>query len=124
MALCVAIAFVLYYFVKVKLTDYNTKNVKQQLKQIVSVSQRHLVLFPGILLQGIAISALIPVLPQYAVDIVGVSTVEYTVAIVIGGIGCTISMLFLSKMIDAYSTRFMYSVIFMVLSFMAWQFSH
>ncbi|EGQ4272390.1 MFS transporter [Staphylococcus pseudintermedius] len=112
MALCVAIAFVLYYFVKVKLTDYNTKNVKQQLKQIVSVSQRHLVLFPGILLQGIAISALIPVLPQYAVDIVGVSTVEYTVAIVIGGIGCTISMLFLSKMIDAYSTRFMYSVIF------------
>ncbi|REA95310.1 MFS transporter, partial [Staphylococcus pseudintermedius] len=79
MAICVAIAFVLYYFVKVKLTDYNTKNVKQQLKQIVSVSQRHLVLFPGILLKGIAISALSPVLPQYAVDIVGVSNVEYTV---------------------------------------------
>ncbi|MBA8772256.1 MULTISPECIES: lipoteichoic acid biosynthesis MFS flippase LtaA [Staphylococcus] len=113
MSLCVAIAFVLYWFVKVKLTDYNTKNVKQQLRQIVSVSKRHLILFPGILLQGLAISALVPVLPQYALDIVGVTTLEYTLAIVIGGVGCTISMLFLSKIIDAHSTRFMYFVIFL-----------
>ncbi|MGV3043410.1 lipoteichoic acid biosynthesis MFS flippase LtaA [Staphylococcus rostri] len=112
MPLIVAVAFILYFFVKVQLTDYHTKNVRQQLKQIVSVSRRHLILFPGILLQGIAISALIPVLPQYAVDIVGVTTVEYTVAIIIGGIGCTISMLGLSKLIDKYAHRFMYSMIF------------
>ncbi|PNZ37975.1 lipoteichoic acid biosynthesis MFS flippase LtaA [Staphylococcus lutrae] len=111
MSLCVAVAFILYYFVKVKLTDYHTKSVKQQLQQIVSVSRRHFVLFPGILFQGIAISALVPVLPQYAVDIVGVTTLEYTVAIITGGIGCTISMLFLSKLIDAYSTRFTKSII-------------
>ncbi|MFO3702726.1 MFS transporter [Staphylococcus felis] len=112
MALCIAVALVLYCFVKVKLTDYNTKNVKQQLKQIVSVTQRHLILFPGILIQGIAISALVPVLPQYALNIVGVSTIEYTFAIVIGAIGCTISMLFLSKLIDKHSIHFMYWVIF------------
>ncbi|WP_198618039.1 lipoteichoic acid biosynthesis MFS flippase LtaA [Staphylococcus canis] len=112
MALCIAIALILYFFVKVRLTDYNTKNVKQQLKQIVSVTKRHLILFPGILLQGIAISALVPVLPQYALNIVGVSTIEYTFAIIIGAIGCTISMLLLSKLIDSHSTLFMYWVIF------------
>ncbi|MCS4486639.1 lipoteichoic acid biosynthesis MFS flippase LtaA [Staphylococcus americanisciuri] len=112
MPLIVAVAFILYFFVKVQLTDYHTKNIRQQLKQIVSVTQRHLLLFPGILLQGIAISALIPVLPQYAVNIVGVTTVEYTGAIVIGGVGCTISMLGLSKLIDRYAHRFIYTMIF------------
>ncbi|AVQ34611.1 MFS transporter [Staphylococcus muscae] len=112
MPLIVAIAFVLYFFVKVRLTDYHTKNVREQFKQIVSVSRRHIILFPGILLQGIAISALIPVLPQYAINIVGVTTVEYTAAIIIGGIGCTISMLGLSKLIDHFAHRFMYSMIF------------
>ncbi|RIN93243.1 MFS transporter, partial [Mammaliicoccus sciuri] len=63
MTACVALAFLLYMFVKVSLTAYNPKNIKQQLKQIVSVSKRHLILFPGILIQGIAISALVLVLP-------------------------------------------------------------
>lgn len=112
MALCVGIAFVLYFFVKIKLTSYNTKSVRQQLTQIVSVTRRHLILFPGILIQGIAISALIPVLPQYALNIVGVSTIEYTVALIIGALGCACSMLFLSKLIDKHSVHFMYWVIF------------
>ena len=74
--------------------------MKAQLKQIVDVTQRHLILFPGILLQGAAIAALVPILPKYATQVVKVSTVEYTVAIIIGGIGCAFSMLFLSKIID------------------------
>jgi hypothetical protein len=40
-----------YYFVDVKLTNYNTRPVKAQLRQIVDVTKRHLLLFPGILLQ-------------------------------------------------------------------------
>ncbi|REB90329.1 MFS transporter, partial [Staphylococcus pseudintermedius] len=39
-------------------------------------------------------------------------TVEYKGASVCGGIGFTISMLFISKMLGAYSTCFMYSVIY------------
>ncbi|MDT4035768.1 MFS transporter, partial [Staphylococcus hominis] len=72
----------------------------------------HMILFPGILLQGASISALLPILPTYATKVVGVTTIEYTVAIAIGGIGCAISMLFLSKIIDKNSTGFMYAVIF------------
>ena len=82
----VVLAWVLYYFVNINLTNYNTKPVKAQLKQIVDVTQRHLILFPGILLQGAAIAALVPILPKYATQVVKVSTVEYTVAIIIGGI--------------------------------------
>ena len=67
--------------------------------------------FP-ILLQGAAIAALVPILPKYATKVVKVSTVEYTVAIIIGGIGCAVSMLFLSKIIDNNSRGFMYSIIF------------
>ena len=44
----------------IKLTNYNTKPVSEQLGQIVDVMKRHLVLFPGILLQGASISALLP----------------------------------------------------------------
>ena len=80
MALVVLIAWVLYYFVNINLTNYNTKPVKAQLKQIVDVTQRHLILFPGILLQGAAIAALVPILPKYATQVVKVSTVGYTVA--------------------------------------------
>ena len=112
MSLVVLIAWVLYYFVNIQLTNYNTKPVKEQLIQIVNVTKRHIVLFPGILLQGAAISALIPILPTYATKIVHVSTIEYTIAIMIGGIGCAVSMLFLSKIIDKNSKGFMYSIIF------------
>ncbi|MFB2003138.1 lipoteichoic acid biosynthesis MFS flippase LtaA [Staphylococcus aureus] len=112
MSLVVLIAWVLYYFVNIQLTNYNTKPVKEQLLQIVNVTKRHIVLFPGILLQGAAISALIPILPTYATKIVHVSTIEYTIAIMIGGIGCAVSMLFLSKIIDKNSKGFMYSIIF------------
>ena len=48
MSLVVVIAWVLYYFVDIKLTNYNTKPVSEQLGQIVDVMKRHLVLFPGI----------------------------------------------------------------------------
>ncbi|MFQ3801496.1 MFS transporter [Staphylococcus equorum] len=112
MALVVLIAWILYYFVKIRLTNYNTRPVKQQLGQIVDVTKRHLILFPGILLQGASITALVPILPTYATKVVGVSTVEYTMALVFGGIGCAISMLFLSKVIDKHGTLFMYCVIF------------
>ncbi|OEL03924.1 lipoteichoic acid biosynthesis MFS flippase LtaA [Staphylococcus casei] len=112
MSLVVLIAWLLYYFVKIRLTNYNTRPVKQQLGQIVDVTKRHMVLFPGILLQGASITALVPILPTYATKVVGVSTVEYTMAIVFGGIGCALSMLFLSKIIDKNGTTFMYSVIF------------
>ncbi|MCR1796056.1 MFS transporter [Staphylococcus warneri] len=112
MSLVVLIAWILYYFVNIQLTNYNTKPVKEQLLQIVDVTKRHIILFPGILLQGAAISALIPILPTYATKIVHVSTIEYTIAIMIGGIGCAMSMLFLSKIIDKNSRGFMYSIIF------------
>lgn len=112
MSLVVVIAWVLYYLVDIKLTNYNTKPVSEQLGQIVDVMKRHLVLFPGILLQGASISALLPILPTYATKVVGVSTIEYTIAIAIGGAGCAFSMLFLSKIIDKNSKGFMYAVIF------------
>lgn len=112
MSLVVVIAWVLYYFVDIKLTNYNTKPVSEQLGQIVDVMKRHLVLFPGILLQGASISALLPILPTYATKVVGVSTIEYTIAIAIGGAGCAFAMLFLSKIIDKNSKSFMYAVIF------------
>ncbi|MEJ7378818.1 MFS transporter, partial [Staphylococcus epidermidis] len=54
MSLVVLIAWVLYYFVNIRLTNYNTKPVKEQLFQIVDVTKRHMILFPGILLQGAA----------------------------------------------------------------------
>ncbi|WP_206125374.1 lipoteichoic acid biosynthesis MFS flippase LtaA [Staphylococcus debuckii] len=112
MSLMVLIAWILYYFVKIRLTNYNTRKVGQQLKQIAGVAKKNGVLFPGIILQGASISALVPILPIYATKIVKVSTVEYTAALVIGGIGCAISMLFLSKIIDNHGKVFMYSTIF------------
>jgi hypothetical protein len=43
MSLVVIIAWILYYFVDVKLTNYNTKPVKEQLGQIVEVMKRHMI---------------------------------------------------------------------------------
>ena len=67
--------------------------------------------FPGYYYKG-RYSSTSSILPKYATKVVKVSTVEYTVAIIIGGIGCAVSMLFLSKIIDNNSRGFMYSIIF------------
>ena len=92
-------------FCKIRLTNYNTRPVKQQVGQIVNVTKRHLLLFPGILLQGASITALVPILPTYATKVVGVSTVEYTLAIVFGGIACAFSMLFYQRLLIIMDTN-------------------
>ncbi|WP_323702858.1 lipoteichoic acid biosynthesis MFS flippase LtaA [Mammaliicoccus sp. Dog046] len=112
MALCVLLAWILFYFVKVQLTNYESKSAKKQLTEIVQVTKRHLLLFPGIFLQGSAIGMLVPILPTYATKHMGVSTLEYTFMLIVGGIGCTISMLFFSKLMDKHSKIFTHSVIF------------
>ncbi|PTJ52387.1 MFS transporter [Staphylococcus simulans] len=112
MALVVLAAWILYYFVKIRLTNYKTRRLKEQLAQIKRVAHSNGVLFPGIILQGASISALVPILPTYATKVVKVSMVEYTAALIIGGVGCAISMLFLSKIIDHHGNKFMFSAIF------------
>ena len=112
MALCVLVAWVLFYFVKVQLTDYESKSVKKQLTEIVDVTKRHLLLFPGIFLQGASIGMLVPILPTYATKHMGVTTLEYTIILIVGGIGCTISMLFFSKLMDKYAKVFTHIIIF------------
>lgn len=112
MALCVLVAWILFYFVKVQLTNYESKSVKKQLREIVQVTRRHLLLFPGIFLQGSAIGMLVPILPTYATKHMGVTTLEYTLLLIVGGIGCTISMLFFSKLMDKHSKAFTHLVIF------------
>ncbi|ERS93053.1 MFS transporter [Staphylococcus simulans UMC-CNS-990] len=112
MALVVLVAWILYYFVKIRLTNYKTRRLKEQLAQIKRVAHSNGVLFPGIILQGASISALVPILPTYATKVVKVSMVEYTAALIIGGVGCAISMLFLSKIIDHHGNKFMFSAIF------------
>lgn len=112
MAICVLVAWVLFYFVKVQLTDYENKSVKKQLTEIVDVTKRHLLLFPGIFLQGASIGMLVPILPTYATKHMGVTTLEYTIILIVGGIGCTISMLFFSKLMDKYAKVFTHIIIF------------
>ncbi|GGI38797.1 lipoteichoic acid biosynthesis MFS flippase LtaA [Mammaliicoccus stepanovicii] len=112
MSLCVLIAWILFYFVKVQLTNYEDKSIKKQFKEIVFVTRRHLLLFPGIFLQGSAIGMLVPILPTYATKHMGVSTLEYTIMLIVGGVGCTISMLFFSKLMDKYAKIFTHVIIF------------
>ena len=55
---------------------------------------------------------LVPILPTYATKHMGVTTLEYTLLLIVGGIGCTISMLFFSKLMDKHSKAFTHLVIF------------
>ena len=114
MALVVLIAWVLYYFVNINLTNYNTKPVKAQLKAncrcytTSSYSVLSLCYFlskiitssysiSGYLVTRSSYSNTCTYSSKYATQVVKVSTVEYTVAIIIGGIGCAFSMLFYQK---------------------------
>ncbi len=91
MSLVVLIAWILYYFVDVKLTNYNTRPVKAQLRQIVDVTKRHLLLLPLVFFYKVPqLLPWLPILPTYATKVINVSTIEYTVAIIIGGIGCAV----------------------------------
>ena len=100
MALVAFISWILYFFVKTEVSYIEKKTLKAQLKLIKQVMTRHLVLFPGIVFQGIAIGMLVPILPSYAVRHLHVTTLEYTYLLIAGGAGCTIAMLFISKVMD------------------------
>ncbi|WJP98456.1 lipoteichoic acid biosynthesis MFS flippase LtaA [Macrococcus bovicus] len=100
MALVAFISWILYFFVETEVSYIEKKTLKAQLKLIKQVMTRHLVLFPGIVFQGIAIGMLVPILPSYAVRHLHVTTLEYTYLLIAGGAGCTIAMLFISKIMD------------------------
>lgn len=48
MSLMVLIAWILYYFVKIRLTNYNTRKVSQQLKQIGGVAKKMVYFSPAL----------------------------------------------------------------------------
>ncbi|WP_414043588.1 lipoteichoic acid biosynthesis MFS flippase LtaA [Macrococcus sp. EM39E] len=111
MPVFVLIAWLLYMFVHVEVSFIEKKSLKTQMLHIKHVMMRHLVLFPGILMQGLAIGMLVPILPTYAIDNLNVTTLEYTYILIAGGVGCTISMLFISKFMDEVSKIYSYIVI-------------
>ncbi|WP_208001638.1 lipoteichoic acid biosynthesis MFS flippase LtaA [Macrococcus carouselicus] len=100
MALVAVIAWLLYFFVRTEVSFIEKKSLKSQFSLIKQVMTAHLVLFPGILFQGIAIGMLVPILPSYAVHHLEVTTLEYTYLLMAGGAGCTLAMLFISKFMD------------------------
>ncbi|MCU7557494.1 MFS transporter [Macrococcus capreoli] len=105
------IAWCLYLFVHVEVSFFEKKSLKTQALHIKQVMMRHLLLFPGILIQGLAIGMLVPILPSYAINNLHVTTLEYTYILIAGGVGCTISMLFISKFMDDVSNVYSYIVI-------------
>ncbi|WP_414047846.1 lipoteichoic acid biosynthesis MFS flippase LtaA [Macrococcus equi] len=111
MPVFVVIAWFIYFFVHVEVSIFEKKSLRTQFIHIKQVMMRHLVLFPGILIQGLAIGMLVPILPSYAVNNLHVTTLEYTYILISGGIGCTISMLFISKFMDEVSNIYSYIVI-------------
>lgn len=111
MPVFVLIAWLLYFFVHVEVSFFEKKSIKTQFAHIKHVMMRHLVLFPGIVLQGLAIGMLVPILPIYAIKHLHVTTLEYTYLLIAGGIGCTISMLFISKFMDEVSKIYSHIVI-------------
>lgn len=111
MPLFVLFAWILYLFVHVEVSFIEKKSLKTQYQHIKHVMSRHLVLFPGIMFQGIAIGMLVPILPSYAVNSLNVTTLEYTYILIAGGVGCTISMLFISKFMDDVSNIYSHIVI-------------
>ncbi|TDM12431.1 lipoteichoic acid biosynthesis MFS flippase LtaA [Macrococcus lamae] len=111
MALIAGIAWLLYFFVNTEVSYIDKKSIKAQGRLIKSVMKQHRALFPGILLQGLAIGMLVPILPTYAVNHLNVTTLEYTYLLIAGGAGCTVAMLFISKWMDLVSRRLRYGII-------------
>lgn len=111
MAVVALAAWLLYFFVHTEVSFIEKKSLKSQFKLIQSVMTRHMVLFPGILLQGMAIGMLVPILPSYAVNHLKINTLDYTYLLIAGGIGCTIAMLFISKLMDNVKRSIRYTVI-------------
>ncbi|RXK18776.1 MFS transporter [Macrococcus sp. DPC7161] len=111
MPLFILIAWILYFFVNVEVSYIEKKSLKVQLNKIYTVARRHMNLFPGILFQGLAIGMLVPILPTFAMKHLNVTTLEYTYILIAGGFGCTISMLFISKIMDQISKKYTYGII-------------
>ncbi|RPF57633.1 lipoteichoic acid biosynthesis MFS flippase LtaA [Abyssicoccus albus] len=109
--ICFVIALILLIFSHVHVTYRKSTNIIEQLKEMLFIVNHHKILFPGILLQGLAIGMLIPILPTYAVKDIGLNYVQYTIILIIGGFGCALAMLLMSRLLDKLGHWLTYSVV-------------
>lgn len=98
--LILMIVLLLYNFTKLKETIHYPVNISDYKKKIKKILRKYLLLFPGVFIQPLAIGMVVPILPTYALKVMEVSNIEYTIAIIIGCISCGVSMLLLPNIID------------------------
>ncbi|MGW7951209.1 lipoteichoic acid biosynthesis MFS flippase LtaA [Staphylococcus xylosus] len=110
-ALSILFAFLFYYFGSIKFEPAIPRKFRNQLIQLNKFMKKYYLLFPGIILQSISISALVPILPTYAIKIIDVSNIEYTFALILGSFACGFAMLSVPKIIDKNNQKYIYHII-------------
>jgi MFS family permease len=89
----------------VKQIEFSSIPVKQQIKIFWSRLRAMGSLFPGMILQTMAASMLIPILPDFATRHLGLSHANYSYMLIIGGISTIVFLIPMGKLSDKYGGK-------------------
>lgn len=92
--------FSFFIFQFYKGTRLSSSQSKLKFKKLIKLTYFYSNLIPGIIIQAISISSLVPILPKFAINYLRIDNFLYTSYLIIGIIFCSFSMLYLSKFID------------------------
>ena len=105
LTILMVIAWIFYSIVNNGSIPYHQVGLKKQWHSTVELLKKSKVVMPGILMQGMAIGMLIPILPSFALNELGVTHNQYSLLMLLGGGSAVIFLVPLGKLVDVVANK-------------------
>ncbi len=105
------LAWVLYALVNTGNICVEKVDIRKQWDITKELVKNSKVVVPGILFQGIGMGMLIPILPVFAMKDLHLSTNQYTLLILIGGVSLVVALIPLGKLVDNVNNKIILCII-------------
>ncbi|RDW15605.1 MFS transporter [Oceanobacillus chungangensis] len=101
----VLIGWIIYTIANKGDISYRHSDLKEQRAITFQLLKTSKVVVPGLLFQGIAIGMIIPILPAFAINVLGVTTNQYSMLMLLGGGSALLFLVPIGKLVDHISNK-------------------
>ena len=101
----ILLGWLIYTLVNKGDVSYRLSNLKEQKDNTITLIKKSKVVVPGLLLQGVAMGMIIPILPAFAINVLHVSTDQYSLLMLLGGGSALLFLVPIGKLVDKISNK-------------------
>lgn len=100
-----AVNIVILMFTVVNVSIPKKSTFKSQMHDLTRIIKSHRFVYPGIVLQAVAIGMLIPILPSFVIREMNLSLNHYTIILTVAAAVCGLAIVNIGKALDFFSPR-------------------